>query len=75
MALYCVLCKCCNGNDNHKNLKVSSKKRLMLLHFARNVSQLNTLSERIRVVSTPAREVALFMSTFMVGSFMSFPMA
>ena len=47
----------------------------MLLHFARNVSQLNTLSERIRVVSTPAREVALFMSTFMVGSFMSFPMA
>ena len=29
----------------------------------------------MRVVSTPARAVAFFISTFMLGSFMSLPMA
>ena len=36
---------------------------------------MKTLRDLIRVVRTPARLVALFINTFMLGSFMSLPMA
>ena len=36
---------------------------------------MKTLRDLMRVVSTPARLVALFINTFMLGSFMSRPMA
>ena len=39
------------------------------------MNQLKTLRDLMRVVRTPARAVAFFMRTFMVGSFMSLPMA
>ena len=36
---------------------------------------MKTLKDLISVVSTPARDVALFIRMFMLGSFMSLPMA